>query len=45
MDAEQYGYPKNDEDFECTWQWFLEVVALFEAAARQGRYVLFTVDQ
>ena len=45
MDAEQYGHEKSEDDFEYTWQWFLEVVSLFRAAALQGRYVLFTVDQ
>lgn len=45
MDEIKYGYPKSDEDFEYTWGWFKDVVVLFQRAAQDGRYVLFTADQ
>jgi hypothetical protein len=45
MDEGKYGCPKSDEDFEYTWEWFGGVVALYQKAAAEGRYVLFTVDQ
>jgi hypothetical protein len=45
MDAVAYGCPKSDEDFDYTWEWFGGVVALFQQAAKHGRYVLFTADQ
>ena len=45
MDAGKYGCPKSEEDFEYTWEWFGGVVALFQKAAAENRYVLFTADQ
>lgn len=45
MDAGKYGFPKSDEDFEYTWEWFTGVVALFQRAAKEGRWVLFSADQ
>ncbi len=45
MDAVAYGCPKNDDDFNYTWEWFGGVAALFQQAAKHGRYVLFSADQ
>ena len=45
LDEEKYNCPKSDEDFEYTWDWFAEVVALYRKAAEEGRFVLFTADQ
>jgi hypothetical protein len=45
MDEGKYGCPKSDEDSEYTWEWFGGVVALYQKAAAEERYVLFTVDQ
>ncbi len=45
MDEEKYGYPKSDEDFEYTWEWFSGIVALFQRASQKGLYILFTADQ
>jgi hypothetical protein len=45
MDAAKYGCPKTDEDFEYTWEWFAGVVALYQKAAEEDRFVLFTADQ
>ncbi len=45
MDAKAYGFPKSDEDFEYTWEWFGGVVELCQKAAAQGRYVLFSASQ
>ena len=40
-----YGYPKSDEDFEYTWDWFQGVAELFKKAAQENRFVLFTASQ
>lgn len=45
INAEGYGFPLSQEDFAYTWDWFQNVRGLYERAARQGRYVLFTADQ
>ncbi len=45
MDEAKYGCPKSDEDFEYTWDWFTGVVTLYQKAAEEGRFVLFTADQ
>lgn len=34
-----------EEDFEYTWSWFDGLRAFWERAAKERRYVLFTVDQ
>ncbi len=39
--AREYG----DDDREYTWSWFEAVRDLYSAAAREGRAVVFTVDQ
>lgn len=43
--AEDYDADLGDEDFKYTWSWFEEVANLYETAAKEGRYVLFTADQ
>ena len=45
MDEAKYGCPKSEEDFEYTWDWFTGVVTLYQKAAEEGRFVLFTADQ
>lgn len=45
MDAANYGFPVNDEDFAYTWHWFQGVREFWLRAATEGRYVLFTADQ
>jgi hypothetical protein len=45
MDVVAYGCPKNDVDFEYTWEWLTGVVAFYQRAATAGRFVLFSADQ
>ena len=45
IDADSYGFPLSDEDFGYTWEWFQGVRELYQRAAREGRFVLFTADQ
>lgn len=45
MDAARYGCPKNTEDFEYTWEWLTVVVAFYQKAATEDRWVLFSADQ
>ncbi len=45
IDAEAYGFPLTDEDFDYTWDWFQGVRDLYTRAASEGRFVLFTADQ
>jgi hypothetical protein len=45
IDPKAYGFPKSDEDFEYTWEWFTGVVTFYQKAAGEGRWVLFTADQ
>jgi len=45
IDADDYGFPLTEEDFDYTWQWLHSVMSLYLKAAKEGRYVLFTVDQ
>jgi len=40
-----YGAPVTEEDFGYTWEWFQNVRDLYQRAASEGRYVLFTADQ
>lgn len=44
MDAGAYGYPKSQEDCECSWDWFTEMAAFYQRIAASGRWVLFSVD-
>lgn len=43
--ASEYAGDLDDEDFAYTWHWFQGVRDLYQRAAREGRYVLFTADQ
>ena len=45
LDAEDYGFELDDEDFAYTWSWFQGVRDLYRRAAAEGRFVLFTADQ
>jgi hypothetical protein len=45
IDAEDYGHELTDEDLEYTWNWLQEVIRLYQTAAAENRYVLFTADQ
>jgi hypothetical protein len=45
IDADAYGFPKSDEDFRYTWEWFGGVRDFYQRAAALDRYVLFTADQ
>ena len=45
LDPGQYDGEIGDDDFAYTWDWFQGVRALFQVAASEGRYVLFSVDQ
>lgn len=45
IDVAVYREPLSEDDFQHTWEGFSEVRSLFQTAAREGRYVLFTVDQ
>ena len=41
----EYGSPVTEEDFTYTWDWFQNVRELYQRAASEGRFVLFTADQ
>ncbi len=43
--ARDYDAVLDDDDLEYTWSWFQDVRALYQRAAEDGRYVLFTADQ
>ncbi len=45
IDAEDYGFPLEDEDLEYTWEWFQNVRQLYITAALMDRSILFTADQ
>lgn len=45
INAESYGFPLTEDDFTYTWEWFQNVRSLYELAATESRYVLFTADQ
>lgn len=45
IDAESYDFPLSEEDFGYTWEWFQGVRELYQRAASEGRFVLFTADQ
>jgi hypothetical protein len=44
IDAEKYGSPVSEEDFEYTWSSFQGLPAFFSRAAAAKRAVLFSVD-
>ena len=41
----EYDGTLDDEDFDYTWGWFQGVRDLYQRAAMEDRYVLFTADQ
>jgi hypothetical protein len=43
--VKDYGQTLSEEDFGYTWEWFQGVRKLFQRAAKEDRYVLFTADQ
>jgi len=45
INAESYGCPLDEQDFEYTWEWFQEVREFWLNASSEGRFVLFTADQ
>ena len=45
IDAEEYGVPKDQQDWEYTWEYFEGMVLFFQKAAHSGRHVVFSVDQ
>lgn len=45
INPESYGFPVSDEDFSYTWHWFQGVRRLYQIAAENHRFVLFTADQ
>jgi len=45
IDAESYGFPLTEEDFRYTWESFQGVRELYQRAAKENRFVLFTADQ
>jgi hypothetical protein len=45
IDPDDYGMPLSDVDWEYTWENFVDVRGLYETAAAEGRYVLFTASQ
>lgn len=45
IDADSYGCPLTEEDFGYTWEYFQSVRELYQRAATEGRFVLFTADQ
>lgn len=45
IDADDYGFPPDDEDFEYTWEYLQDSLDFWKKAAEDGRYVLFTVDR
>jgi len=45
IDEGKYGFPRTDEDFDYTWEWFTGVVTFYQKAAEEKRWVLFTADQ
>jgi hypothetical protein len=45
IDPEDYDEVEmGEEDFECTWENFLDVRRFYKTAAKAGRAVIFTVD-
>jgi Domain of unknown function (DUF1877) len=45
IDANEYGFPLSEDDFEYTWTWFDSSKEFWKLAATENRYVLFTADQ
>jgi hypothetical protein len=45
IDEQDYGCPKDTEDWLHTWEYFQGLIPFFQKAAQAGRYVVFSVDQ
>ena len=45
IDANNYGFPLTEDDFDYTWTWLEASREFWKLAAIENRYVLFTVDQ
>ncbi|WP_197407616.1 YfbM family protein [Oceanivirga salmonicida] len=45
LDDEDYSEFLSEEDFQYTWEWFEYSKKFWRLAAKENRYVLFTVDQ
>lgn len=45
IDQNDYDGEISEDDFEYTWDWFSSLPTLFVNASREGRAILFTVDQ
>lgn len=45
IDPYDYGHDVDEEDYLYTWEWFNSSLPVWERAAREDRYMLFTVDQ
>ncbi|MFL6071907.1 MAG: YfbM family protein [Mycobacteriales bacterium] len=45
IDVADYGPQFGDEDFDYTWDNFVDLAGFFQRAASAGSYVVFTVDQ
>lgn len=45
IDPDSYGFPLTEQDFGYTWEWLQNVRRLYEKAASENRFVLFTASQ
>jgi Domain of unknown function (DUF1877) len=45
IDANDYGFPLAEDDFEYTWSWLDGSKEFWKLAAAENRFVLFTADQ
>ena len=45
IDANDYGFPLSEDDFEYTWSWLNGSKEFWNIAAAENRFVLFTADQ
>lgn len=45
IDAEDYGFTPDEDDFEYTWEYLQYSLDFWKKAAEEKRYVLFTVDR
>ena len=41
----EYSGPLDEDDFEYTWSYFLDLKAFFKKASENNQAVIFTVDQ
>jgi len=45
IEQKDYDGEIGEEDFEYTWEYFMDLPSLFSKAAKAGRAVVFSVDQ